>query len=196
MDFRQLHGENITGESWLIRDTWQKIDREHGHRIGLAQYPRKMNSAAIMNLLHRAWQVQGIREKISHPQQKRHEFKCTHSFRKMFESKCQKAKMNHNNIKLLMDHSLAESQNYYRPEEQDILNDYLNAVNELTINEENRLNAKIQSLEKEKTSYDFLNQKVESLQNSLVEILNMATKNKTPEEVNELFKSFQKKIEK
>lgn len=72
----------------------------------------------------------------------------------------------------------------------------MNAVNELTINEENRLNAKIQSLEKEKTSCDFLNQKVEILQNSLVEILNMATKNKTPEEVNELFKSFQKKIEK
>jgi len=31
MDFRQLHGEEITGESWLMRDTWQKIDRKHGH---------------------------------------------------------------------------------------------------------------------------------------------------------------------
>jgi hypothetical protein len=24
MDFRELHGEQITGESWLMRDTWQK----------------------------------------------------------------------------------------------------------------------------------------------------------------------------
>ncbi len=24
MDFRKLHGEAITGESWLMRDTWQK----------------------------------------------------------------------------------------------------------------------------------------------------------------------------
>lgn len=28
IDFRQLHGEEITGESWLMRDTWQKIDRD------------------------------------------------------------------------------------------------------------------------------------------------------------------------
>jgi len=82
MNFRQLHGERITGESWLIRDTWQKIDREHGHRIGLAQYPKKIDSAVIRNLLYEAWQVQGIRDKLSDPQQKRHEFKSTHCFRK------------------------------------------------------------------------------------------------------------------
>lgn len=37
--------------------------------------------------------------------------------------------MNHNNIKLLMDHSLGESQNYHGPIEQVLLEDYLNAVN-------------------------------------------------------------------
>jgi hypothetical protein len=40
--------------------------------------------------------------------------------------------MNHNNIKLLMDHSLGESQNYHRSIEhieQVLLEDYLNAVN-------------------------------------------------------------------
>jgi hypothetical protein len=25
-DFRALHGEKITGESWLIRDTWQRLN--------------------------------------------------------------------------------------------------------------------------------------------------------------------------
>lgn len=52
----------------------------------------------------------------------------------------------------------------------------------------------VDTLKREKTNYDFLNQKVESIQSSLVEILNMATKNKTPEEVNELFKSYQRSI--
>ena len=51
MEFREMHGEKITGESFLVRDTWQQIDRKHSHRIGLAQYPKKMTSAAIMNLL-------------------------------------------------------------------------------------------------------------------------------------------------
>jgi len=44
MDFRALHGEKITPESFLVRDTWQKIDRNHGHRIGLAKFPKRMNS--------------------------------------------------------------------------------------------------------------------------------------------------------
>ena len=125
MDFRHLHGEEVTGESWLMRDTWQKIDREHGHRIGLAKYPKKMNSVAIRNMIYEAWKVQGVRSKLSDPERKRHEFKSSHGFRKFFETKCQNSKMNHNNIKLLIDHSLAESQNYHRPTTEELFQDYV-----------------------------------------------------------------------
>jgi len=59
-------------------------------------------------MIYDAWKIQGVRGKLSDPQTKRHEFKSTHSFRKIFETKCQKAKMNHNHIKLLMDHSLGD----------------------------------------------------------------------------------------
>jgi hypothetical protein len=38
-----------------------------------------------------------------------------------------------------MDHSLGESQNYHRPVEQELLEDYLKAIPLLTINEDNRL---------------------------------------------------------
>lgn len=58
MDFRKLHGENVTGESWLIRDTWQKVDKNHGNRIGLAKYPHKFNASSIRNMIHEAWKVQ------------------------------------------------------------------------------------------------------------------------------------------
>jgi hypothetical protein len=143
IDFRKLHGEEITGESWLMRDTWQKIDRKHGHRIGLARFPKKLNSISIRNMLYEAWKVQGVRDKLSEPDKKRHEFKSSHGFRKFFETRCQQARMNHNNIKLLMDHSLGESQNYHKPSESELLEDYLNAVNLLTIGEENRLKKKI-----------------------------------------------------
>jgi hypothetical protein len=40
MEFRQLHGEHINGDSWLMRDIWQKTDKFHGHRIGLAKFPK------------------------------------------------------------------------------------------------------------------------------------------------------------
>ena len=69
-----------------------------------------MTSPSIRNMIYEAWKVQGVRDKLSDPDKKRHEFKSSHGFRKFFETRCQQAKMNHNNIKLLMDHSLGESQ--------------------------------------------------------------------------------------
>ena len=165
IEFRKLHGEEITGESWLIRDTWQKIDRnqEHGHRLGLAKYPRKISSISIRNILHEAWQVQGVRPKLG-AGIRNHEFKSSHSFRKFFETKCQTAKMNHNNIKLLMDHSLGESQNYHRPTEEELLEDYLNVIDFLTINEENRLRRKVEKLEIEKNKIEIMSSQIREIQ--------------------------------
>jgi hypothetical protein len=163
IDFRKLHGEEITGESWLIRDTWQKLDRNHGHRIGLAKFPKKVNSTSIRNMIYDAWKIQGVRIKLSNPQNKRHEFKSTHGFRKFFETKCQYAKMNHNNIKLLMDHSLWESQNYHRPTEEELLEDYLNVIDLLTVNEENRLKRKVETLQVEKSKIDYLTIEIEKM---------------------------------
>jgi hypothetical protein len=159
MDFRGMHGEEITSESWLMRDTWQKIDRKHGNNIGLAKYPRKLNSVVIRNMIHESWKVQGLRKNLG-TGQKRHEFKSTHGFRKLFETKCQMAKLNHNHIKILMDHSLGESQNYHRPSEDELLEDYLNAVDLLTINEENRLRKKIEILTLEKSRIDRIEEKM------------------------------------
>jgi integrase len=161
MDFRQLHGEDVTGESWLMRDTWEKLDRDHSHRIGLAKFPIKFGAQAIGNMMGEAWRIQGVRDLLEHDQ-KRHEFKSTHCFRKIFETKCQ-LKMNHNNIKLLMDHSLGESQNYHRPTELELLEDYLKVVDLLTINDEFRLKRKIEILEVEKTQLDNIVKDVASL---------------------------------
>lgn len=61
MDFRKLHGEEITGESWLMRDTWEKIDRDHSHRIGLAKSPQFFGAISIRNMMGEAWRVQGVR---------------------------------------------------------------------------------------------------------------------------------------
>jgi integrase len=145
MEFRELHGETITGESYLIRDNWQKVDRNHGHRIGLAKLPKKMNSSTIRNMIYQGWKVMGVRDRLPETE-RRHEFKSTHGFRKIFETRCQNARMNHNNIKILMDHSFGESENYHKPAEEDILEDYLHATEFLTISEENKLKLKLNQL--------------------------------------------------
>ena len=47
----------------------------------------------------------------------------------------------------MMDHSLGESHNYHKPVEAELLDDYQNAVDLLTINEENRLKKKVNELQ-------------------------------------------------
>ena len=60
IDFRALHGEKVSGESWLIRDQWQKISKTHGHRIGLAGLPKRLNAEGIRRLIYDAWKIKGV----------------------------------------------------------------------------------------------------------------------------------------
>jgi hypothetical protein len=64
MNFRASFGEEIIGESWVLRDTWQKTNIRCGHRIDLAKYPKQFKSTGIKSLVGRALQIQGIREPL------------------------------------------------------------------------------------------------------------------------------------
>jgi hypothetical protein len=154
MDYRASYGERINGNSWLMRDIWQKTHHRYSHRIGLAVEPEQLKSTAIKNMISSMWQVVGVRNQLGNGQ-KRHEFKGVHGFRKFFETHCQLV-MNHNNIKMLMAHSLGESGNYHRPTETQLLEDYLKAVDLLTVNEENRLSKKINELQEKNEEKDYV----------------------------------------
>jgi integrase len=65
MDFRASFGEEITGESWILRNTWQKVKPRYSHRIGLARFPKQFKSTGIKTLVGRALQIQGIRPKLN-----------------------------------------------------------------------------------------------------------------------------------
>jgi hypothetical protein len=154
IDYRASYGERINGNSWLMRDIWQKTHHRYSHRIGLAADPKQLKSTAIKKMISSMWQVVGVRNQLDQGQ-KRHEFKGVHGFRKYFETHCQLV-MNHNNIKMLMAHSLGESGNYHRPTETQLLEDYLKAVDLLTVNEENRLTKKINELQEKNIEKDYV----------------------------------------
>ncbi|HET9807469.1 MAG TPA: hypothetical protein VFP49_11205 [Nitrososphaeraceae archaeon] len=154
IDYRASYGERINGNSWLTRDIWQKTHHRYSHRIGLAAEPKQLKSTAIKKMISSMWQVVGVRNQLDQGQ-KRHEFKGVHGFRKFFETHCQLV-MNHNNIKMLMAHSLGESGNYHRPTETQLLEDYLKAVELLTINEENRLYKRINELQEKNMEKDYV----------------------------------------
>lgn len=131
MDFRSEYGEKISGESWVMRDIWQTTNVTYGAKWGLATAPKKLQSAAIKRLIERALWEQGIRKPL--PQGKnRHEWKAAHAYRKLYKTKAEQV-MRPINVELTMGHDIGVSASYYKPTERELLEDYLRAVDLLTI---------------------------------------------------------------
>ena len=135
IEFRASCGEKISGESWLIRDIWKSTNVKFQNRGGLATVPRKLKSSGVRSIISRAEWEQGIREPLIDGK-KRHEFQAVHSLRKFFKSRCEQV-MKSINVEILMGHTIGISNSYYKPSEREILNDYLKAINILTINKNN-----------------------------------------------------------
>jgi len=132
MDFRAGYGEKISGESWVMRDLWQTSNMNYGAKFGLATFPKKLKSSGIKRLIEHALWEQGIRHRLASGV-RRHEWKAAHGFRKFYKSRAEQA-MKPINVELTMGHDIQISQFYYRPVEHEVLEDYLKAVDLLTIN--------------------------------------------------------------
>lgn len=128
MNYRLACGENITKESFVMRDIWQTDDIEG------AANPIPLNQAAITRLLNRAWQAQKIRPKLQKGE-KRHEFKTAHGFRKYFKTQAEQARIPSIKIEMLMGHSLGVSDSYVRFTEEEMLEDYIKTTDFLTVNQ-------------------------------------------------------------
>jgi hypothetical protein len=132
MDFRASYGEKITGESWLMRDMWRTVSMKYGAKVGLAKDPKQLKSSGIKVMVDRALQIQGIRGPLR-PGTKRHEFKTLHGFRKFFKTQTEQV-MKSINVEICMGHNIGVSKSYYKPSENELLEDYIKAVDLLTIN--------------------------------------------------------------
>ena len=159
MHFRELHGEKITCESWLMRDQWQKIDKNHGHRIGLAGTPKKFDAEGIRRLIYDAWKVQGvITIHDANSEEKHHPFKSSHGFRKFFETQCEMV-IKSEDVEILMGHGSSKrglKANYYRPKEEYLLEQYLKASDLLTINDSQKLKKKVEELSEKNQDKDYV----------------------------------------
>jgi hypothetical protein len=140
MDFRKSFGERITDESWVMRDIWQTTNMTYGAKFGLATAPQKLASSAIKRLIERAIWEQGLRQPLKKGQ-RRHEWKSAHGFRKYYKTRSEQV-MKSINVEITMGHNIGVSRSYYKPSEKEVLEDYLKAINVLTIN---NLNQKLES---------------------------------------------------
>ena len=146
MEFRKDSGEEVNGKSWVMRDLWntRECSRRRG-LAGLANSPVRLKSSGIKRLMEDALWSQGIRRPLESGK-RRHEFQADHGYRKWFKTRCELSGMKSINTELLMGPSIGISDSYYRITEEEPLNDYLKAVNLLTINENNILRHQVMKL--------------------------------------------------
>jgi hypothetical protein len=130
MKYRESSGELINDNSWLMRDLW---DTRVPQGRGLVTRPKKLASSGIKRLMERAIWAQHLRKKLE-PGKKRHPYQACHSLRKWFKTRCEMSGMKPINVEKLLNHSTGISDSYYRITPSELLEDYLKAVDLLTIN--------------------------------------------------------------
>ena len=129
MDFRKKSGEAINPDSWVMRNLW---DNRVTKGKGWVTIPKKLKPSGVKALVENAIWTQGLRTKLP-PGKRRHEFQADHGFRKYFKTHAEQV-MKPINVEILMSHSTGVSDSYYRPVEKDLLEDYMKAIDILTIN--------------------------------------------------------------
>jgi hypothetical protein len=72
-----------------------------------------------------------------------------------------KSEMNITTKEMLLGHSVGLDDRYYRPTPNDLLEEFLKAVDLLTINEENRLRKKVEVLKAERDEIEMLKGRVQ-----------------------------------
>jgi hypothetical protein len=147
LEYRKASNENITNTSPLFRDTFDPIvSNDDNEKIVTS-----MTGHSIRQDYNRLLHSIGIRK----GKKRRHEFS-VHSFRKYFKTKAEQSGMKPINVETLMGHSVRISDSYYRPTENELLQDYLKAVDALTISEEKQLSHEVEKLKMENAEIDVM----------------------------------------
>ena len=166
MKYRADCGEKVTSTSWVMRDLWDTVAaiRKYTHTTGLVTMPQKLSSIGIKRLIERALWAQGLRKELEEGK-KRHEFATCHALRKFFKTRCELAGVKPINVENLMGHSTGISDAYYRPSEQDLLEDYLKAIDSLNIDDARKLRIEIESLNADISELTQKDRRIDELEN-------------------------------
>lgn len=164
--YRERCYEKIGPESPLIRE---QFDRDNPDK---ARNPKNVSLDMLGFLIRELLIAAGIRtvEHLTETKTNgrlRKEVMTSHGFRKFATTNMIRAKVNPEAREMLLGHSIGLSNSYYRPDSNEILTEYLKAVDLLTINEENRLRRKVRILEVKADKIAELQQTIDDVKSKL-----------------------------
>jgi integrase len=164
LNYRQIHGEKINGESPLIRDTARDdLVRE---RV------KAVTKGSITSSVHRMLKKSGVRVVNEGDIMTRHENALNHSFRQAFINACVKAGMQFEHREKLSGHRLQRNDENYVRVQKELLEKYLSIMNELTIDKSFILKKQVEQLEEERNEIEVLKLKHKEEMNLVLKELN------------------------
>jgi integrase len=150
LDFRSRHNENITNDSFLL------VQKYNINLKSVKLKGKQFKGRGINSVLEESIRNCGLRQ-VNHDNYfKRQAVPFLHGFRKFFTKQLVDSKLNPEIREMLLGHKIGLASAYYKPTQEDMYNEYLKAVNLLTIKEENRLKLKLERVQIEKSKLDEL----------------------------------------
>jgi hypothetical protein len=162
LEYRERYNEKLGPNSQLIREQFNRKDSL------LTRNPKPLRYHNLAYILTDILVKAGI-QTIDHITESklngriRKDVARAHGFRKLTETSFIRSKVGAEARELLMGHSIGLCDAYYRPDVGEILDEYLKAVDLLTINEENRLKRRVEILEVKKEKIDQLASTLETV---------------------------------
>ncbi|HJT47970.1 MAG TPA: hypothetical protein VJ729_07280, partial [Nitrososphaeraceae archaeon] len=102
----------------------------------------------------------------------RKEVRLTAGFRKFFDTQLIYADVRPAIKEMFMGHSIGLDDNYFKPSENDVLEEYLTAIDWLTINEENRLKMQVKELTEKQDEIEIVKKRHKEEMESMREEMN------------------------
>jgi integrase len=161
LSYRERYGEKLTPKSPLFRDQFDRNDPASIHNV------KPLRLRAVERLISRTIEKSGLRtverqtELHNEHGKVRKNVRLTTGFRKFFDTQLIYADIRPAIKEMFMGHSIGLDDHYFKPSENDVLQEYLTAVDYLTINEENRLKKKVKELTRKQDEIEIMKERHE-----------------------------------
>lgn len=162
---RKRYGEKFFPSSFLIREQFDIRDP-----FAISKCQKTVSNTLVNKIIDLAIRS-GIRKKEVLEEGKKHlggslrkEVAICHGFRKFFTTKLINKKINPEIREMLLGHKIGLAGVYYKPTDDDFLEEYQKVIDELTIDPANRMQRTIETLKIEKSRIDMLEAKIQKLE--------------------------------
>jgi integrase len=159
LQYRKRCGEKLNEKSPLIRDDFILDDLlhiENPRTLGIGAYIMYIRKILVETGLRTIVPIIATESDTNAWKKQRKEIAQNHGFRKFCHTTMANARINIEIREMLLGHSIGLSDAYYRPTSEQCLNEYLKVIDDLTINEENRLCKQVQELQEKNQDKDYI----------------------------------------